>query len=97
MYFRRKYINRTPKTRVFLVIPEYVSAGQYMYNAVNHKTSSIVVDRLPWAPAEIFPEGGKIIDTLKSRHVFGAPYQKSTIFWRAEGANENFCVFIATF
>ena len=46
-----------------------------------------------WAPAEIFPEGGKITDNLKSRHVFGAPYKKSTIFRRAEGANEKFCVF----
>ena len=46
-----------------------------------------------WAPAEIFPEGGKVTDTLKSRDVFGAPYRKSTIFRRAEGANENFCFF----
>ena len=35
----------------------------------------------PWAPAEIFPEGGKITDTLKSRHVFGAPYKRSTKFF----------------
>ena len=47
----------------------------------------------PWAPAEICPEGGGIIDTLKSRQVFGAPHKKSTIFLRAQGANENFCFF----
>ena len=50
-----------------------------------------------WAPAEIFPEGGKITDTLKSPHVFGAPYKKSTLFRRADGANENFCVFSQRF
>ena len=50
-----------------------------------------------WAPAEIFPEGGKLTDTIKSRHVFGAPYKKSTIFQRAEGANEMFCVFSRRF
>ena len=37
----------------------------------------------PWAPAEIFPEGGKTTDTIKSWHDFGAPYKKSTIFRRA--------------
>ena len=31
-----------------------------------------------WAPEEIFPEGSKTTDTLKSWHVFGAPYKKST-------------------
>ena len=52
---------------------------------------------VPWAPAEIFPEGGKITDTLKSRHVFGAPYRKLTVYQRAEGANEKFCVFSRRF
>ena len=46
-----------------------------------------------WAPAEIFPEGGKITEVLKSWHVFGEPYKKSTIFRRAGGAKENLCVF----
>ena len=44
----------------------------------------------------MFPEGGKSSNTFKSQHVFGAPYKKSTIFRRAEGANENFA-FFATF
>ena len=44
-------------------------------------------------PADFFPEGGKATNTLKNGHVFGAPYKKLTIFRRAEGANENFCVF----
>ena len=52
--------------------------------------------RPAWAPAENFPEGGKITDALKSRHVFGAPYKKSTIFRRAEGASENFRVICRT-
>ena len=34
---------------------------------------------IAWAPAEIFPEGGKITDTLKSRHVFGAPKAQTEI------------------
>ena len=38
----------------------------------------------PWAPAEIFPEGGKVTDTLKSRHVFGAPYKKIDHFWERQ-------------
>ena len=44
-----------------------------------------------------FSRGGKITDTLKSRQVFGAPYKKSTIFRRAEGANENLCVILRRF
>ena len=48
-----------------------------------------------WAPADIFPEGAKPPTVLKV-DVFGAPCKQSTIFRRAEGANENFCVF-ATF
>ena len=39
-----------------------------------------MISKHSWAPAEIFPEGGKITDTLKRRHVFGAPYKKSTFF-----------------
>ena len=60
-----------------------------------------------WAPAEIFPEGGKITDILKSRHAFGAPYKKSTIFRRAvqkidhfsarRRRKRNFCVFSRRF
>ena len=48
-----------------------------------------------WAPAEIFPEGGKVTGTLKNRHAFGAPYKKSTIFRRAEGAKETLYVFFS--
>ena len=40
-----------------------------------------------------FSRGGKTSNTLKSWHVFGEPYKKSTIFRRAEAANENFCAF----
>ena len=36
-------------------------------------------------------QGGKTTNTLKSLHICGAPYKKSTIFRRAEGANENYC------
>ena len=33
-----------------------------------------------WAPVEIFPEGGKITDTLNSRHVFGVLYKNRPFF-----------------
>ena len=48
-----------------------------------------------WAPAEIFPEGGKITDTLKSRHVFGASYKKSTIFGAPKAQTKIFAFFRA--
>ena len=49
--------------------------------------------RLAWAPAEIFPEGGKITDTLKSRHVFGALYTKSTLFRAPKAQTKIFAFF----
>ena len=46
-----------------------------------------------WAPAEIFPEGAKPL-TLKKVDTFSAGRRKNRLFfWRAEGANEKFCVF----
>ena len=45
---------------------------------------------------EFFQRGGgesKVTDILKTRHVFGAPCKKLTIFRRAKGANENCCIF----
>ena len=53
--------------------------------------------QLPWAPAEIFPEGGKTTDSLKIGQVFGAPWKISTIFLRAKGANEKNITFFVTF
>ena len=49
---------------------------------------------LPWAPAEIFPGGGQNYRHFKKLTRFRRVVQKSTIFRRASGANENFCVFV---
>ena len=57
----------------------------YMYTATNIHVHA-------WAPAEIFPEGAKPphFKTLKR---FRCAVQNITIFRRAEGTNEKFCVF----
>ena len=58
-----------------------------------HPDDDVPGELAPWAPAEIFPEGGKITDTSKIRHVFGAPYKKSTFFGAPKAQTKMFAFF----
>ena len=49
-----------------------------------------------WRPQKFF-QRGQNHGHFKKSTVFGAPYKKSTIFWRAGGANENLCVILRRF
>ena len=53
--------------------------------------------RLPWAPAEIFPEGGKITDTLKKSTRFRRAVQKIDLFSARRRRKRKFLRFFATF
>ena len=57
-----------------------------------NRQSSIFLMNL-WAPLEIFPEGGKITDTLNSRHVFGVPYKHRPFFGAPKAQTKIFALF----
>ena len=60
-----------------------------------HEHNAIEMPYGTWVNAEIFAEEGKTTNT-KNLTRYRRAVQKMTIFQRAEGANENYCVF-ATF